>query len=92
LSAPLRSPDGKEGNDPAMGEALARLQKALEEKDVEAMDSALAGLQALPLTEEMRGAVGEIADGILTADIRKALDTVIAFPGRENRGLEHVHK
>jgi CheY-like chemotaxis protein len=61
---------------PEFGETLARLRDALEAKDFEAMDSALAYLQALPLAEEKRGAVREIADFILNAELEKAMEAV----------------
>jgi signal transduction histidine kinase/CheY-like chemotaxis protein len=57
-------------------EALARLREALQAKDVDEVDSALAHLQAMPLTGKMRQAASEIADFVLTADFQKAADAL----------------
>jgi HPt (histidine-containing phosphotransfer) domain-containing protein len=86
LSAPLRSPDEKEGADPALREVLGRLHEALEAKDFDAMDAALAQAQSLPSGGETRGVLSEIADGILTSDLRKAEKTINDWlgQGREN--------
>jgi HPt (histidine-containing phosphotransfer) domain-containing protein len=62
--------------EPDIGEALACLREALETKDFEAMDAALAQLQTLSLSEKTRRAASEIADAILTADFQKAADAV----------------
>jgi HPt (histidine-containing phosphotransfer) domain-containing protein len=84
IASAVRSGDNEKQVRPELGEALMRLREALEAKDFEAVDSTLARLQALPLTEKTRGAVREIADCILTADLQKAMDAVIAFPERGN--------
>jgi HPt (histidine-containing phosphotransfer) domain-containing protein len=65
-------------------EAAENLREALEAKDLEAMDAALAHLQSLPLAEDTRQAAAEIADHILTADFPKALEAVIVFIKAKN--------
>jgi hypothetical protein len=60
-------------------EALARLREALEAKDFDAIDAALAGVQAQTPAGTMRGAISEIADFILTAEFEKATDAVNAL-------------
>jgi HPt (histidine-containing phosphotransfer) domain-containing protein len=69
------------GNDetqihPETRELLARLRESLGARDIEATDTALARLQSLPLTGQLRGAVAGIADCILTMDFRQAADAV----------------
>jgi CheY-like chemotaxis protein len=82
LSAPLRPSDGKEGTDPAMREVLRRLREALEVKDFDAIDVALTLAQSLPSGGETRGALSEIADCILTSDLRKAEKAIDDLLGR----------
>jgi signal transduction histidine kinase/CheY-like chemotaxis protein len=60
-----------------IGAALARLREALEAKDFDALDAALARLQALPLTGKIRADVSELAYFILIADFRKAADRLV---------------
>jgi CheY-like chemotaxis protein len=85
ITTEAHSGDSEKQDRPELREILACLQEALEAKDFEAMDSALARLQALPLAEEARGAVGEIADCILTADLQNAMKAVTSLAGREER-------
>jgi signal transduction histidine kinase/CheY-like chemotaxis protein len=82
ITAAAPAGDGETRVEPDMGEALARLREALEAKDVDATDDALARLQALPLAGETREAVSATADFILTADLQKALEAVISLSGR----------
>ncbi|MDR2123702.1 MAG: response regulator [Desulfovibrio sp.] len=70
-----RSEDAGE-HDPAVAENLARLHDALERGDIDAVDDALARLQTQPLSENLRSAVNETADCILTAEFTKAADIV----------------
>jgi HPt (histidine-containing phosphotransfer) domain-containing protein len=70
---------GKSRDDPEAREALAELRKALGAVDVDAIDEALARLQALPLGGRTQAAVSEIADFILGAEFSKAEQTVIAL-------------
>jgi CheY-like chemotaxis protein len=82
ITAAARAKDGETLIEPDLGEALARLREALEAKDIDATDTALALLQDLPLAGETRAAVSEIADLILTADLQKALDAVSSLSGK----------
>ncbi|MDR1662270.1 MAG: response regulator [Azoarcus sp.] len=81
ISASAHSPDGGEAAAAKICEALARLQEALDATDPDAADAALARLQALPLGGEAREAACEIADFMLTGDLRKATEAVIALRG-----------
>jgi signal transduction histidine kinase/HPt (histidine-containing phosphotransfer) domain-containing protein/ActR/RegA family two-component response regulator len=83
IVATARAGDSETGVEPDVGEALAHLREALEAKDVDAMDDALARLQDLPLTAKMREAVSGIADSILTADIQQATDILITLLDQE---------
>jgi hypothetical protein len=57
----------------------------LDVKDIDAIDAALARLQALPLTEETRMAISELADFILTMEFKKAEDVIKGLmDGQEN--------
>jgi HPt (histidine-containing phosphotransfer) domain-containing protein len=85
ITAAARSGDGEKRAGPELREALARLRESLEARDFEAMDAALARLQALPLTGEAREAAGEIADCVLTADFGKAMDAVTLLAAREEQ-------
>jgi CheY-like chemotaxis protein len=76
LSAPDRSSNENEGIDPAMRETLARLQEALEVKDFDAVDAALAQAKSRSAGGEMRKVVSEIADFILVSDLRKAENVI----------------
>jgi signal transduction histidine kinase len=76
IAASARVGDSETRLEPDIGEALARLREALEAKDVDAIDDALARLQALPLAGKMRQVVSEIANFVLTADFRKAADSM----------------
>jgi HPt (histidine-containing phosphotransfer) domain-containing protein len=78
-AAAARVGDAETLADPEIGEALARLREALEAKDIDGIDAALARLQALPLAEKTREVVSEIADSILTADLQQATDILIAL-------------
>jgi CheY-like chemotaxis protein len=68
-SAPIQT-------DPACKEVLLHLREALETKDIKAAYATLAQLQALPLSEEIRGPVAEIADAMLNADFPQAKEAV----------------
>ncbi|MDR1534035.1 MAG: response regulator [Planctomycetota bacterium] len=83
ITAAARTGGGETRADPAIGEAGERLRKALEARDAEAMDAALARLQASPPDEKTRGAVSEIADFILTGDFRKAAEAVDVLLARK---------
>jgi HPt (histidine-containing phosphotransfer) domain-containing protein len=74
--------DDEEDLDPAVAELLKRLRDALEAVDIDATDTVLARLQALPLPAALRDAVNETAEYILTADFHKALETVAGRLGR----------
>jgi PAS domain S-box-containing protein len=76
ISEPAPAGNGAKHIPPETGEALVRLRDALEMKDIDATDAALARLQSLPASGEIRGAVAGIADCILMMDFRKAEDTV----------------
>jgi signal transduction histidine kinase/CheY-like chemotaxis protein len=84
VTAAARAGDGETRVEPDIGETLARLREALEAKDIDATDAALARLQAMPLAGKTRETVSEIADFILTADLQTALDAVIFLSGRGN--------
>jgi signal transduction histidine kinase/CheY-like chemotaxis protein len=72
-------PEEKKMAKPEIGAVLAYLQQALEAKDIDAIYVEQKRLQALPLTEEARGAVSEIVDLILTMEFQKATDAVNAL-------------
>jgi hypothetical protein len=77
----------------AMREVLERLQEALEAKDFDAMDVALAQAQSLPSGGETRGVLSEIADGILTSDAREsAFRTADAQTRYARRGVKCLHR
>jgi signal transduction histidine kinase/CheY-like chemotaxis protein len=82
-TASARAGDSETGVEPDIGEALVHLREALEAKDVDAIDDALARLQALPLAEKTRGVVSEIADSILTADFQQAMGILITLLEQE---------
>jgi CheY-like chemotaxis protein len=60
-------------------EALAGLQAALEARDTDGLDAALAQLQSLHLAPERREAVAGIARHVLFGDFKKALEAVNAL-------------
>jgi signal transduction histidine kinase/CheY-like chemotaxis protein len=68
--------------DPDMGEVLARLGEALDAKNFDAMDVELERLQSLPLTENTRAAVSELADHILIADFGQAAEKLAELVNR----------
>jgi signal transduction histidine kinase len=74
---------GEKENAQEIKNSLASLKEALKKKDFAAMDSALAQLQTLRLSEKMRRATSEIADSILTADFQKAECAVNILLARE---------
>jgi HPt (histidine-containing phosphotransfer) domain-containing protein len=78
-----RAKEAGAGVHPDIREILPRLREALEAMDIDAVDDALARLQAYPLDEPTRRTVTEIADSILTADYRKAADAVSEMIGRD---------
>jgi HPt (histidine-containing phosphotransfer) domain-containing protein len=82
-SAAACSRDGAETRGPEIDNALARLRKALEIRDIDAMDAALAHLQTLTLPEALRDAVSATADCVLEADFQKAADIVGALLKRQ---------
>jgi HPt (histidine-containing phosphotransfer) domain-containing protein len=82
LSVSARSADNEKQMTLKMREALARLREALEAKDFDAMDAALALAQSLPSGGETRGALSEITDCILTSDLRKAEKAINGLLGR----------
>jgi HPt (histidine-containing phosphotransfer) domain-containing protein len=69
-----RNGDDEKRVEPATEKYLMRLREAVQAKDIDALDSALARLQDLPLTGKTRVAVFEQADFILIADFGKAAD------------------
>ncbi|MDR2669403.1 MAG: response regulator [Desulfovibrio sp.] len=79
MSAASPSGDGAATRRPEIDNALARLQKALEARDIDATDAALARLQALPLSGALLDAVTATADCALEADFQKAADIVDAL-------------
>ncbi|MDR1275144.1 MAG: response regulator, partial [Candidatus Accumulibacter sp.] len=87
----MRSRDGGNGGsggkDAIAGEmeTLAHLKAALDEKSIDAIDAALAKLQALPLPGKSRDDVSGVADLILTADFSSASEAVARLIA-ENRG------
>ncbi|MDR1686719.1 MAG: response regulator [Desulfovibrio sp.] len=78
-STTARSGDGAEARGPEIDNALMRLLKALETKDIDATDAALAYLQALTLPEALREAVSATADCALEADFQKAEEIIGAL-------------
>jgi HPt (histidine-containing phosphotransfer) domain-containing protein len=79
VTAAARAGDGQTRDNPEIEEALTCLQTALAAQDLDAMDAALAHLQALPLPDEKRGMVSAIADAILIMDFPKAAKAVTAL-------------
>jgi HPt (histidine-containing phosphotransfer) domain-containing protein len=71
--------DAAEAPDPAVAEHLEQLLDALRANDIDAADAVLTRLQTLPLPAALRVAATETADCILTADFRKAMQTVISL-------------
>ncbi|MDR1612559.1 MAG: response regulator [Planctomycetota bacterium] len=74
---------GEERVEPETGEALARLREAMRAKDFDAVDSALARLQALPLTGKIRSAISEIADFTLMMDFQGAVAAINSLLERQ---------
>ncbi|MDR2450763.1 MAG: response regulator, partial [Candidatus Accumulibacter sp.] len=74
--ASTRSGESEGEFDPELAEALASLREALEAKDFDAMDTALARAQSRPMEGRMRDALTRIADFLLTAEFEKAAKTV----------------
>jgi signal transduction histidine kinase/HPt (histidine-containing phosphotransfer) domain-containing protein/FixJ family two-component response regulator len=64
---------------PEIEEALARLREALEMKDVDAMDSALARLRSFPSTGKTREIISELTDLLLKAEFGKATDLIASL-------------
>jgi CheY-like chemotaxis protein len=60
-------------------ELWAQLKEALAREDLEAIDTAVEGLKALPLAPETREALSGIAQCILSADFKKAEESIRAF-------------
>jgi signal transduction histidine kinase/CheY-like chemotaxis protein len=84
ISVLIRAEDGEKYVHPEVKEVLTHLQEALEAKNFDAVDLALARLQTLPLPRKTREAVSEIEDLILIANIRQAADAVIALLKQED--------
>jgi HPt (histidine-containing phosphotransfer) domain-containing protein len=74
ITAAERAGNSETEVEPDIKEALAQLREALETKHFDALDVALARLQALPLRGNTRAAVSELADLILIADFGQAMD------------------
>jgi HPt (histidine-containing phosphotransfer) domain-containing protein len=72
--------EGEKPGDPKIDaelmEALEGLREALEAKDLDAMDLALARVQSWPAEGKMRETLGGIADFILTAEFEQALHAI----------------
>jgi signal transduction histidine kinase/DNA-binding response OmpR family regulator len=66
----------EEGISPAMRETLACLREALQARDFDAIDVALAQAQSLPAAGKTHSAVSEVADLILISDFQEAEDAV----------------
>jgi CheY-like chemotaxis protein len=66
---------GEAGKGPEMKDALARLREALEAKDFDAMDAALSQAQS-QAPGEASDAVLRIADFVLTAEFKKAVEAI----------------
>jgi hypothetical protein len=60
-------------------ESLAELKAALEARDGDGADLALAKLLSLPLTPEMRATAGDLAQHLLFGDIKKASEVTDAL-------------
>jgi CheY-like chemotaxis protein len=71
--------NGETRVNPEMGKALARLREALATRDIDAINAALALLQALPLNGTTRAVVSGIASSILMMDFQKAEDIAAAL-------------
>jgi signal transduction histidine kinase/CheY-like chemotaxis protein/HPt (histidine-containing phosphotransfer) domain-containing protein len=76
------STNEEEGTSPAMRETLARLREALEARDFDAIDAALAQAQSLPAAGKTRSAASEVADLILMSDFQKAVATINGLLGQ----------
>jgi HPt (histidine-containing phosphotransfer) domain-containing protein len=72
-----------DGGEPEAVSVLENLKRALESKDIEAVDAALGRLQDAPLNGAERQAVTEIADLVLTADFQMAMDSLAALLERK---------
>ncbi|MDR3298434.1 MAG: hypothetical protein LBU43_00150, partial [Candidatus Accumulibacter sp.] len=66
-------------------EVLEHLRNALEARDIDAIDAALANLKILPLNGEAHETVSEIAYLVLTMDFKKAVETVNTLLGRKEK-------
>jgi HPt (histidine-containing phosphotransfer) domain-containing protein len=60
-------------------ELWAQLKDALAKEDLDAIDKAMEGLKALPLTPDTRDTLSGIAECVLSADFKKAGDAVEAL-------------
>jgi CheY-like chemotaxis protein/HPt (histidine-containing phosphotransfer) domain-containing protein len=73
--------DGDGRDRPEIAAASAELRKALEARDLDAVDAALERLRESAPAGQARQAVSEIADFILTADFQQALEALAALSG-----------
>ncbi|MDR1709560.1 MAG: response regulator [Candidatus Accumulibacter sp.] len=78
--APGETPAEPAGLD---ADILAPLREALKARDIDAVDTLLARLQALPLPEPKRESVAQIVDAVLAPDFIKAAGIVSALLGQE---------
>ena len=62
-------------------ENLAELKTALQARDTDGMDLALAKMQNLPLTSKNRAAIDEIARFVLFGDFKKAMESADTLTG-----------
>ena len=62
-----------------LGEGLAALQTAMETRDIDSMDAALAKLQNLSLPPETNAAIADIAQHVLFGEFKKAAEAVNAL-------------
>ncbi|GHV56498.1 hypothetical protein FACS189460_1380 [Deltaproteobacteria bacterium] len=74
LPPPEASGAAEEGGAPVPAAELAELRRALAAGDIEAIDAALARLEAGAPAGRARALVAEIADCVLTADFQKAAE------------------
>jgi signal transduction histidine kinase/CheY-like chemotaxis protein len=71
-----QTPPVESGDKQRENELLGQLKDALEQADLDALDTSLEALKSLPLSPDTRGALPAISDGILSGEFKKTIDKI----------------